>query len=232
MIVWIVLRSIKSDSLLYHFSLDWSMEKKKCSYIIGERSRRPSRSTKGSPPLTETKAWRFQPSPWSSSHVAPRGHTMSDVSPCTFPWRWQRDARQKFGNSYFVFFQDSVCRKTFVSIMNPESNNLFSQILTFFVWHSCTLWTTNLPHARRTLNHYTTQPRFGQKYPHAFSMHLGSPNFLRFRSTMSIFWLMPDFVYSEPWPQNGLDMFKFKSTHMSSICPPPTSEAQILSVSP
>ncbi len=45
-------------------------------------------------------------------YVAPRGHTMSDVSPLTFPWRWQWDARRKFGNNLFVFFQDSVCRKT------------------------------------------------------------------------------------------------------------------------
>ncbi len=31
-------------------------------------------------------------------------------------------------NNLFVFFQDSVCRKTIFSIMNPESNNLLSRI--------------------------------------------------------------------------------------------------------
>ncbi len=39
----------------------------------------------------------------------------------TFPWRWQQDARRKFGNNFFVFFQDSVSRKTIflLWILNP-----------------------------------------------------------------------------------------------------------------
>ncbi len=54
---------------------------------------------------------------------------MSDISPRTFPWKWQWDACRKFRNNFFLFFQDSVCRKTIFSIMNLNGispNNLYS----------------------------------------------------------------------------------------------------------
>ena len=52
---------------------------------------------------------------------------------CVLQWLMLTALSSWFGNNLFVFFQDSVCRKTIFSIMNPESNNLFSRALSWFV---------------------------------------------------------------------------------------------------
>ncbi len=48
------------------------------------------------------------------------GHTMSDGSPCTLPWRWQWDTRRKFENN-FCFHSQRVERQ--FSIMNRGRNS-------------------------------------------------------------------------------------------------------------
>ena len=59
--------------------------------------------------------------------MAPRGHTMSDVSPCTFPWRWQWDARPKFGNNFCFLFKTQRVEEIFLLwILSP--------ITYFLVW--------------------------------------------------------------------------------------------------
>ncbi len=72
----------------------------------------------------------------------------------TFPCRWQRDDRWKFGNNYFVFFQDSGFIIKTIVFLHTESNNLFSRRSTCFVSHINTLmhnWISDFPNFARLL---------------------------------------------------------------------------------
>ncbi len=151
-------------------------------------------------------------------------HTMSEVSPRTlsFPWRWQRDSRRKFGNNLcFLFKTQWVERQFFHSLacclldwnkqgVRPtRQEEMQMSSLYRLLWHQWLskklYWYTKWRQMRLT----STKSLL----PHICSASTRVPNFNLFRTAISrrtVFALQAILKHCTEWPQMTLNTTRLK----------------------